>query len=165
MSWCSSQSQLSDKHLFCSSIHVVIVLANTVYFGTSCSDEPCCSACAAHSSRYFFFFRSYTGDSAWHLVQQFSFSETGFLECRVVEFQKRYQIGHIELMHRMVDESKYIMLIQTIVTDCVHMWCYICGLWVVMSINYKFKYRAQNTMNTSWYVQFIRTQTFNECSQ
>ena len=37
------------------------------------------------------------------------------------EFQKRYQIGHIELMHRMVDESKYIMLIQTIVTDCVHM--------------------------------------------
>ena len=153
MSWCSSQSQLSDKHLFCSSIHVVIVLA---FFGTSCSDAYCCSACTASSRRH----------SVWHFfVQQLSFSETRFMECRVVEFQKRYQIGHIELMHRMVDESKYIMLIQTIVTDCVHMWCYICGLWVVMSINYKFKYRAQNTMNTSWYVQFIRTQTFNECSQ
>ena len=31
MSWCSSQSQLSDKHLFCSSIHVVIVLAITIF--------------------------------------------------------------------------------------------------------------------------------------
>jgi len=161
VSWCSSQSQLSDKHLFCSSIHVVIVLA---FFGTSCSDAYCCSACTASSRRH----------SVWHffcstiefLRNSFHGMSGGWIPTEIPNWYIYiYNDYQIDLMHRMVDESKYIMLIQTIVTDYVHMWCYICGLWVVMSINYKFKYRAQNTMNTSWYVQFIRTQTFNECSQ